>query len=238
MLPATNDVPTPRVWLQLSAASAILFALELALVERNVFLGREEQIRDGVFNAGREALPIDALPYLQGGLIIGDPNRPYLSLAALVIVGLAVMLVLLLIRRRIWSALLLCTAAPGGVALSTALKSMIVRPGTWSPGGHTFPSGHACVSMALFLTLAYLLGAANISTEWKQRGRHVLIFLLALSAYSILTFHYPTELIAGYLVAYAWWSLLMAMLAGPLAREWREGGNRRHQSLLNAPSVY
>lgn len=236
MLVVTAGLPTRREWLQRGAISAVLFVLEIVLVERNVFLGWEEGVRDGIFRLCRDDLGVNLLPYVQTGLIAGDPARPYLSLAALVTIALAVLAAALLLRRRIWSLLFLGAAIAGGAGLSTALKEVIVRPGTWSPGGHTFPSGHACVAMTLFLTMIYFLRLADTSPRRREGWQWVLVALLGLSALSILTFHYPTELVGGYLLACGWWSLLRAMLSRPVEEEWSAG--LRHEEHLNVPSVY
>lgn len=213
---------TPRRWLSLGGIFTAAFAALLVIVESNVLLWPERRFRDDLFDACRHTLPFDTIPYLQTGFV-GVPGRPYFSLGAVAVAATVIVLGYLVARHRVWSALLVIAASAGGAGLAGVLKSVIVGPGTHNPAGHSFPSGHAAVAVALCLSLAYLLIAARIGHRWKLAGALLLAVTLGLATLSALTFHYPTEVAGGYLLAVAWWAVLMAALAGRVSGEYAYG---------------
>jgi membrane-associated phospholipid phosphatase len=121
-----------------------------------------------------------------------------------------------LVRRRYWRAgavavLLLGTGATTHIAkhaLSTPRVSQWLGP--WGQVGNaTFPSGHATAAMTLAL-------CAVLVSPPAQRAVVALIggaFAIAVGYATIaLTWHYPSDVVAGYLVAGLWVSLAIAVL--------------------------
>jgi undecaprenyl-diphosphatase len=120
-------------------------------------------------------------------------------------------------RRR--AAVVFAAAALGAEALDQILKLLFHRPrpepffGYAEPLTHSFPSGHAMVSLCFFGVLAAIVAARE-----RSRAKRVAIFaaaalLVGLMGFSrvYLGFHYPTDVLAGYAAAVIW---LTAVRAG------------------------
>lgn len=109
---------------------------------------------------------------------------------------------------------LLLLAGIGGLFLLLSLKFSIGRPRPeivpWltTADAWSFPSGHAMMTMSVFVTLAVLVGRGLSS----QRIRTLLILVaIALSISAGLTriflaVHYPSDVLAGWMVGLAWLS--------------------------------
>jgi len=122
-------------------------------------------------------------------------------------------------RRR--AAIALAVVMAGAVVLENALKFAFQRArpepffGT-APETYSFPSGHALFSACFYGAFAWLLGAAL-----RNRGLRAAIWTMSLALITAiglsrlyLGFHYPTDVIAGYLVAAFWTTALLASRAG------------------------
>ena len=109
--------------------------------------------------------------------------------------------------------LLLFTMA-GAVALENALKFSVQRPrplpffGT-VPSTYSFPSGHALFSLCFYGALSVVLGRLGFrSIAWPA----TVILVAAIGGTRIyLGVHYPTDVIAGYLVGAAWLCTVLAV---------------------------
>jgi undecaprenyl-diphosphatase len=126
-------------------------------------------------------------------------------------------------RRRRDLAIHLLVVELGSYTVNPLLKALFSRgrPDLWEKRGQfawsSYPSGHAIASVAVLLTIAWLL--------WRERGWRwpwlVAGALLAISLYSrlYLGVHWPTDVIGGSLVGLVW--LLSAVVA------YRVAGTRR-----------
>ncbi|MBB3998039.1 phosphatase PAP2 family protein [Aureimonas pseudogalii] len=129
-----------------------------------------------------------------------------LALITLAVVGY------LLICRKHASALLVAVAVLGGVAVSSLLKLGFDRPRpdvvAHLVDVHTlsFPSGHAMLSAATYLTLGVLL--ARTEKRFVVRsyfvGVAILLTLLIGLSRIYLGVHYPTDVLAGWCAGAAW----------------------------------
>ncbi|MDX6748914.1 phosphatase PAP2 family protein [Geminicoccaceae bacterium 1502E] len=133
----------------------------------------------------------------------------FLSLLTLAICGW------LLFDRRRFPALVIAASVAGGMVLSLALKFGYARPRPdLVPHGSevytaSFPSGHAMMSAAVYLTLGVLLARV-------QPGRHLKIYFLALAVLLTvlvgisrvyLGVHWPSDVLAGWSAGAAWATL-------------------------------
>jgi undecaprenyl-diphosphatase len=122
----------------------------------------------------------------------------------------AMAIAVFLLFRRQWGTLLfwLCTSLGSSViGISTKLLWHRTRPYLWNsfypyPKDFSFPSGHAMASMTIIATLVVLL--------WKTRWRWPALGLGGLFVVGIgwtrlyLGVHYPSDVMAGWMLAIAW----------------------------------
>jgi undecaprenyl-diphosphatase len=115
---------------------------------------------------------------------------------------------LLLLRRRWRSLVYLLTTLLGSIVINRTAKTLLhrVRPHLWtSPApefDYGFPSGHAMSSMTLVAALVIL--------TWHSRWRLPVLLLGGLFVLAIgwtrlyLGVHYPSDILAGWMVSIAW----------------------------------
>lgn len=154
------------------------------------------------------------------------------SFSLLTIIVLAVFVHLLLVGRS-RTAWFIAVAVVSGTALSSVLKAVFDRPRPDLTGiarvfTASFPSGHATISAVVFLTLGALL-AERASTA-RLRAYYLcvaatLAILVGLSRV-YLGVHYPTDVLAGWLIGTAW-----ALICVALARFMRERRSMRPRQI-------
>jgi len=142
------------------------------------------------------------------------------SRAAMIAVGAAIA-ILLLVQRRGLAAAIWVAALWGAGGLNAALKQMIRRPrpayasAILGPeSGFSYPSGHAMESLVLYGMLAYL-----VVSLWTRRAAIRIAVICAAAALigaiglsrMYLGVHYFSDVAAGYAAALVW---LSACLAG------------------------
>ncbi len=129
------------------------------------------------------------------------------------------------------SATLLLVSVPGAAILGTALKSLYgrARPELFDSGYEapffSFPSGHAITAVSFY-------GVLTLFTARRLKGWHrwivaaagaVLVLLIGFSRL-YLGVHYPSDVLAGYLVAALW--VATVGMALTLWRSLRDVGRR------------
>lgn len=134
---------------------------------------------------------------------LGNP-QPYLYLCAVpVLVAVA--------RRRLWLALAIVAILLGANVTTQLLKPLLAEPraagelgGLVPPQAASWPSGHATAAMSLALAMV-LAAPARLRPRAAAAGAG---FAIAV-CYSFLTlgWHYPSDVLGGFLVA-ATWTLL------------------------------
>lgn len=116
-------------------------------------------------------------------------------------------------RHRVRAALQFAMSVVGAMALSSILKLIFSRerPELWeqliTETTHSFPSGHAIASSAIALSVVVLLW----QTKWRIWAVAIGLVYVGLIGYSrlYLGVHYPTDVLAGWLVSIAWVSLMV-----------------------------
>jgi undecaprenyl-diphosphatase len=196
------------IGLALSVGALALFAL----IAKGVAAGATLRFDDAILLwAHAHTSPVlDGLALLGGAL--GSGAAAWLAIAGGTVV--------LWRTRHHWSALLLWASVIGGRILNTELKGFFDRPRpslvhgdlhllgvtVAFPSNPSFPSGHAITSVIVFGTLAYLV----VRIEPTARLRHwtvgvaLAIILLIGTSRIYLGVHYPSDVLAGYLVGFLW----------------------------------
>ena len=163
-----------------------------------------------------------------------DPSRPIgpawmasamMDITALggpTVLGLMVVAVVgfLVLQGRYWTALFILMTALSGELVSYALKAIFFRPRP-SVVPHlreafstSFPSGHAMQSAIMYLTLGAMLmrlAERRLTKIYCCTAAMVLTFLVGLSRV-YLGVHYPTDVLAGWIVG-LFWALLCWLIA-------------------------
>jgi undecaprenyl-diphosphatase len=119
-----------------------------------------------------------------------------------------------------FSAILLLASTFGGLALNGVLKLGFnrPRPTVFVPAVHTvsssFPSGHAMSATIVYLTVGYL--AARLH---KRRWARWVVMSIAFVVIALISFsrlylgvHYPSDVLAGFVIGFAWAGFCMATL--------------------------
>ena len=122
-------------------------------------------------------------------------------------------------RRR--AALALAVVMAGAIVLENALKYALhrARPEPFfgiPPASYGFPSGHALFSACFYGALAWIFAARTAGVAARAAIWTAALVLIAAIGLSriYLGFHYPTDVIGGYLVAAFWLAGLLASQSG------------------------
>jgi membrane-associated phospholipid phosphatase len=207
----------PTVWLVVALVSALLFALDLVVVETGRLLPQD---RSAELWVHRQLGPGTYRFFAD----VSDAGSVLVR-----VVLLALLLIGFLAARRLWSGIVLVLGAGGGALAEEAVNTVVARPRPHlfahavPVGGYSFPSGHATGACAFCFATAFVL--AHVA---RRRDITVAIALLAgictaLVALSrvVLGVHYPSDVIGGCLFAGAWVSGVIYLLAPLLAAESR-----------------
>ena len=221
--PTTQPV-TPRRWRRILAdvrapganrLEAVGVTLVLGFLLGALALYVFSDVAEGV--AGNESQGLDqaVLAWLQG---FANPQLDSFAVVMStfgtlgVTVLLVVVLVVLGLQRRWGAAGSLVLVTTGAQLLNNILKELFHRTRPASVGSTTleaqqwsFPSGHAMVSAAFYLYIAYLCW--QVLDGGLRRlvcgGLLVLVLLIGLSRL-YLGVHYVTDVVAGYLAGFIW----------------------------------
>lgn len=160
---------------------------------------------------GQLAGPEWGITFWRGLTWLGEP-APRIAMAGLTL--------LTLLRLRRWhGALFLAGLLISGIALSTALKHAVgrPRPQVVTPldqvGSPSYPSGHALNSTLFFLAGALLL-ARPLRACGARRALYAAAAGLSLAiglSRLALGVHYPTDVLAGWVIGGAWLGLWFAV---------------------------
>jgi undecaprenyl-diphosphatase len=142
-----------------------------------------------------------------------------------------VAVVVLSVRRRFAEAILVTVVVAGGQALGTVAKLLIVRARPLAakaliplPDSYAFPSGHSLAAMLLYGVLAFLLvrSLSGIGARLAvSLAASVVIVLVGVSRV-YLGVHWPSDVVAAWLLGGAWLALCAAVY---LARDRRPAEN-------------
>jgi undecaprenyl-diphosphatase len=203
---------TVGVFLTFGAAAALLGAWAFARLAVRVQTGRTQSIDESILRW------------------IGSSHHPAVEHAMLEITflgtGLVVTMIVLVAGLFLWltehrhSAALLVFTSLGALILNNLIKMGFDRPRpqifTWGTHALTssFPSGHAMSAAAVYFTVAYL--AARLQRRMSAKVLTVfcavvVVLLISLSRL-YLGVHYPSDVLAGFVLGLGWAGFCMAML--------------------------
>jgi undecaprenyl-diphosphatase len=135
-------------------------------------------------------------------------------------IALATMGNFLLVRRR--DLAIVVFAAVSGTAIATlVLKFAVARPGInlammrFETSTFSFPSGHAAMSAALYLTLGALIARAQSQqlVKYYILGLACALTLIIGASRVFNTVHFPTDVLAGWSVGAAWALVCLVVLS-------------------------
>jgi undecaprenyl-diphosphatase len=184
------------------------------------------------WGAGELCLSLLESPDLYAVRVVEEQRTAALTVAAhgvswagsgYLLVPAAVMLCLVLYRHeRIAAAALVSFSCAGAVAIFYLDKLLVGRPRPpvehlEAPLHSSFPSGHATLATAVYLTLALLLAERTPPARRALiAGACVLVAAIAVSRVYIGV-HYPSDVAAGALLG-AGWTLIAARCVAALGR--------------------
>jgi undecaprenyl-diphosphatase len=196
-----------------------LLALALAAAGLLGFVALVDEVAEGDTNAFDEAI----LHALRNPADPHDPVGPWwvesimrdiTALGGTTVLSVITVIALgyLLIDGKRATAFFLLASVAGGTLVSNILKTTVARP---RPDlvAHlvevrtlSFPSGHAMLSAAVFLTLGALLAGVQAKRRLKAYllGVAVVLTLVVGASRVYLGVHWPTDVLAGWCVGAAW----------------------------------
>ena len=200
-------------WLLVGLGGSILLLVFLSLaseVMEGDTLAFDRRIVLAFRKANDPSLPVGP-PWVSSVLLdltaLGGPTVIFLMVAA--VVGF------LTLQGRYWTALFILLTAVSGEALGYAMKALFFRP---RPSivphlrqafSSSFPSGHAMQSAIVYLTLGAMLMRLAERRLTKIYCFTVAVGLTLLVGLSrvYLGVHYPTDVLAGWIVGLFWASI-------------------------------
>jgi undecaprenyl-diphosphatase len=209
----------PRTWLAIArreiAPIAILLGIGLPLwafseIAEEVGEGETRGFDESLLLALRTSDPGDPVgpPWFEASVVDVSALGGFAVLALVTVLALGYLLAL----KRWGAALVLLAATLGGTAISEGLKVGFNRPRPdlvahiVETTSMSFPSGHAMLSAATYLTL----GALIARTQPRKRlrayvlGAAIVLTLLIGVSRIYLGVHWPTDVLAGWCLGAAW----------------------------------
>jgi undecaprenyl-diphosphatase len=200
-------------WLLIALAGATLLLVFLKLaseVMEGETLAFDTKILRALRNPADPARMIGP-PWLQGALL------DLTSLGSPVILGLVVLAVMgfLVLQTRYRTALFVLLTSTSAWFVNYALKNSFARtrpsvvPHLRDVASTSFPSGHALTSAVVYLTLGAVLMHVSKGRLTKIYCLTTAMILTLLTGISrvCLGVHYPTDVIAGWIIGLLWASL-------------------------------
>lgn len=156
------------------------------------------------------------IPWLERSLL--EITALGTGLVVLMIVGVAA--IFLTLTKHKYSAALLLVATFGGVLFNGLLKLSFDRPRPkifpWITPvmSSSFPSGHSMSAAIVYATVAYLAARLMVHrwARWLTMLSAVLLILLIGASRIYLGVHYPSDVLGGFVIGFAWAGFCMASL--------------------------
>jgi undecaprenyl-diphosphatase len=198
----------------------LLMGLIVAVIGTALFVALASHVRSGSTQALDESVIRWLSAHRTSGLDVAMVEVTALGTGIVVMMIVAVAALFLALTQHKYSAILLLASTFGGLVLNEVLKRGFNRPRPTIivPAVHavssSFPSGHAMSAAIVYSTVAYL--AARLH---KRKWARWLVMTAALSVIAMISFsrlylgvHYPSDVLAGLVIGFAWAGFCMATL--------------------------
>lgn len=193
--------------------AAVLASLMVFGVLAHEFLGEKEDQLDGAVLAFFSAHVISA------GLTPVMKAITFLASSNFLLIAYPLLLLVSFWQKKQWQIVEIVLIGGVGFFINYFMKKFYHRPRPAEPlvsplQNFSFPSGHAMSAFIFYGLLIYLVWHSNYSrpTKWTVT---VLLFLLALAigfSRVYLRVHYPSDVIAGFCIGFAWIGLAVLVL--------------------------
>lgn len=219
----------------LVALGGIVLAMGLALAVAALWAlsALTDEVLEGETLRFDEAVLLGVAEWTSPRTDILAPDLTALGGGTVVLALAVVSATLLAVLGRRWYAILICVAVGGGWILSPVLKLLFGRPRpqvvewrTPHAGQASFPSGHAIMAMVLYVVLAYIIHRLGNRTSISLAAWIIAALLISVIGVTriYLGVHYPSDVLAGYAVGFAWAMFCAAGVEVFAARRKREKG--------------
>jgi len=207
-------------FLTLGIYFAIFLSLVVGFVEiaEEVFEGETLWFDEAILNG----LNSIATPFLDTFFVVITQFGGVFGIIALTLGALAV-----LIRRRKYQKALIVGLTVAGAALLNVILKLIferARPDLWEQliveTSFSFPSGHAMISAALALSVIFVCWSTKY--RWPVLVIGSLFILIIGLSRLYLGVHYPTDIVAGWVVSAAWLSAVVVIVNAKQLRKNRQ----------------
>jgi undecaprenyl-diphosphatase len=198
-----------KLLIVLGIAAAAAWVLALMIAQMN--FPRIQAFDDRVLIALRDPENL-AVPIGPHWLLDVARDLTRLGSSSVLVFVVASVVVYLLLKRRFALMVFLLVSTGGGVLACTMLKGVFgrTRPGVVphlvTVHSASFPSGHSLLSAVVYLTLAAILSRITPDRTTKIYFVILATFLTVLIGLSriYLGVHYPTDVLAGWVVGVLW----------------------------------
>lgn len=202
----------PALWLLVAPLLALAAGIASELLEGEKF-GFDRAILLGLRVPGHPDVPIGPA-WLQQVAVDLSALGGFTLTTLFACLGIAF---LIAVHRRM-EAVWIGVAVIGASLANTALKLWLHRPRPElvphlaRVTSLSFPSGHAMVSSAVYLTLAIMLGEAQPALRRWFVGVAVIVVVLIGGTRVYLGVHWPSDVLAGWSIGAAWALMLFAAI--------------------------
>lgn len=181
------------------------------------------QLTDEVFEGDTRTFDESVMRFLRQDADISTPIGPrWLRMAGADLSGLGDPAILLFVilavagwlffERKFHAMWFVLAAAIGGQIMSTVFKALFARerpdivPHLVEVSSASFPSGHSMMSAVVYLTLGALLVRLEVRRRTRIYSMTIAIFATLLVGFSriYLGVHFPTDVLAGWLIGLMW----------------------------------
>jgi undecaprenyl-diphosphatase len=204
--PSRAGVPALAAWIA-AALAFVVFAVLAWSVQRKEPSAFDTHWLAAFRSAGNPAEPLGPI-WLEGTLRDFTALGSYGVLVTFGIVALA----FLLLTRQHRQGLVFAVAVSSGMLMNHLMKLALSRPRPevvdhlTMVHTHSFPSGHAMLSMLFYLMLAMALvrGQASTTVQSLAYGFAALLAVIVGISRVYLGVHWPTDVIAGWALGLGW----------------------------------